>query len=77
MFEGHANSAEPLAPPELRARLRIFPNGSLDVERVDHHVRVALVGQCREDPPANSERRIAPMLQLNGLWKGQRKPAEI
>jgi hypothetical protein len=57
--------------------LWILLDGSLDVEWVDHHVPVAVVGQCREDPPANSKRRIAPMLQLNNVWQGQCKPAEI
>ena len=59
-----ADAAQLLAPPELLAGFRVVTDGRFNIERIEHHVHVTVIGNCGENPAANPERGIAPMWQL-------------
>jgi len=72
-----AHRRELLPPPLLLAGVRIALHDLADPILGQHHVHVLVVGERREDLPADPERREPMVVLLHGPLEGQRQPPHV
>src|SRR5439155_17041412 len=70
----YRDGAEPLAPPELRARFRLALGSRENSGLVEHHIHMRLVPQGRKDLAGDAKRGPAVVILLGGPGVKARAP---